>query len=59
MSGHCPSDKWFFGSVFMFLIAVGLLVGGAVNMQYSFFVSEQTRRWMLSFSRYEVTDYLV
>ena len=43
----------------MFLIAVGLLVGGAVNMQYSFFVSEQTRRWMLSFSRYEVTDYLV
>ena len=33
MSGHCPSDKWFFGSVFVFLIAVGLLVGGAVNMQ--------------------------
>ena len=31
--GDCPSDKWFFGSVFVFLIAVGLLAGGAVNMQ--------------------------
>ena len=31
--GDCPSDKWFFGSVFVFLIAAGLLAGGAVNMQ--------------------------
>lgn len=29
----CPSDRWFFGSVFVFLIAVGMLAGGAVNMQ--------------------------
>ena len=29
----CPSDRWFFGSVFVFLVAVGMLAGGAVNMQ--------------------------